>query len=810
MSELQSFKCKNCGALFQAATNENGVLKCEYCDSIFTIPKKDSNNEVLQFLQIGEHNLDACHFDEAYTAFEKASQLNDKEPEAYWGMALAEFKVQYIKDAVNNRLQPICHEFNDKEFQANKNYLKALKCAGVEQKSEYFSKAQDIDYIREEFLKLQQTGLDYDCFICVKVSQTDVEQADISKKNWTNDAYNADSIYDLLKRHDFRPFFSEREIKGRSGANYEAMILYALYTAETMLVVCSDEEYLRTPWVKNEYTRFKSLIKNEEKENDSLTIVYNGKPIDRLPGDNNGRIQGIDYSKREADFEIVKFVQNHTPIARAKREEEERRKHSQNEEIKKQIEEQKRAQKELEERLKNFNSQSTGATVGTLLTRAKQELEVNNFEKARMYFEKALECNPENADAWFGLMLLDHNCVNFDGLLAKLNNAFDSNNCEFFLDVVKNRNFIICQKYADGNIAEKLESIKFDCENKINILLKKENIDLDNIEFYQRILLQNQSNIDALYALLLTSNDCVSKEELLAKINHCNNVNNYSILFDLKDQPEFVKAMQLADEDLSDELDEYISACNQKIEQLLEEDKTNLKASHFYVNVIKEMPNNVVAKYRLFLIDFGCINEQEMFDKIVSDDSIINQLYNSPDFVYLTNCDDVEIKNRANSFKQLIKTKLHLNKKAIEFNDLQQKCEAKQVKFSTFVPNIVIFITSLIVVLIIGLNIGNVRFLYNYFGLIAIFVCMAVIIIMNCIKAKSWKQAWLIILFPIGVVYAAVLAVLNIIPFVKGLFSSLSNVLYTSPLKRRMKELQYDIYECKSEIEKVRKEINCY
>ena len=67
------------------------------------------------------------------------------------------------------------------------------------------------------------------------------------------------------------------------------------------------------------------------------------------------------------------------------------------------------------------------------------------------------------------------------------------------------------------------------------------------------------------------------------------------------------------------------------------------------------MPNNVVAKYRLFLIDFGCINEQEMFDKIISDNSIINQLYNSPDFVYLTNCDDVEIKNRANSFKQLIR-----------------------------------------------------------------------------------------------------------------------------------------------------------
>ena len=379
MVELQSFKCKNCGGVMQATTNGNGVLECEYCGSAFTIPKKDSSNEVLHFLHIGEHNLDTCHFDEAYTAFEKASQLNEKEPEAYWGMALAEFKVQYIKDAVNNRLQPICHEFNDKEFQANKNYLKALKCAGAEQKSEYFSKAQDIDYIREEFLKLQQTGLDYDCFICVKVSQTGVEQADISKKNWTNDAYNADSIYDLLKRHDFRPFFSEREIKGRSGANYEAMILYALYTAETMLVVCSDEEYLRTPWVKNEYTRFKSLIKNEEKENDSLTIVYNGKPIDRLPIESKGRIQGIDYSRREADFEIVKFVENHTPIARAKKEEEAR---------KKQEEEAKRAQEtqELKRQLEEMKKQMQNRATST--AEISDDIIVEKMTKALMEKER--------------------------------------------------------------------------------------------------------------------------------------------------------------------------------------------------------------------------------------------------------------------------------------------------------------------------------------------------------------------------------------------------------------------------------------
>ena len=66
----------------QAVANEEGVLKCEYCESIFTIPKIDSDAEVLQYLNIGEHGLDTCHFDDAFTAYQKAALLNKKEPEA--------------------------------------------------------------------------------------------------------------------------------------------------------------------------------------------------------------------------------------------------------------------------------------------------------------------------------------------------------------------------------------------------------------------------------------------------------------------------------------------------------------------------------------------------------------------------------------------------------------------------------------------------------------------------------------------------------------------------------------------------------
>ncbi len=450
--ELRTYECKNCGAGLDLTKSENGIVQCESCKSVFTIPKKEVSTAALNFIRSGEHDLDTGKFDDAYSAFSKAAEYDKNEPEAYWGMALSEFRVRYIKDLVNNRLQPICYEFTDKEFVKNKNYIAAVNCATEKQKIIYESKAQEIDYIRSAFLQLKQSGIDYDCFICVKVSRLDAEQNDGTKKNWTDDAYNADAIYDLLKRSGFTPFFSEREIKGRIGADYEAMILYALYTSETMIVVCSNEEYLRTPWVQNEYNRFKTLVNNKDKENDALTIVFNGRPIERLPGENHGKIQGIDYSRREADLEIVKFVESHTPLAKAKREEEKRKKEAQAEEIKKQIEAQKQAQKALEDRLENlkFNTQPGAEfTIKSLLTRANLELEVKNFDKGSEIFDDITKLAPENAYAWWGMFLCEFHWV--DEKDAELNDL------GIFDRILNNKNYNFAVRFADGEIKERID-----------------------------------------------------------------------------------------------------------------------------------------------------------------------------------------------------------------------------------------------------------------------------------------------------------------------------------------------------------------
>lgn len=581
MAEI--FKCKNCGASVDLSKAISGVIECGYCFSKFTVPKKEASPAALDFLRHGEHDLDTGKFDDAYIAFNKAAELDGKEPEAYWGMALAEFKVQYLKDGVNNRLQPICHEVIDKSFTQNKNYLNALKFSTAAQREQYEAKGNEIDYIRSEFLKLKQSGIHYDCFICVKVSRVDGEQTDKTKKNWTEDAYDADAIYDLLKRNGFTPFFSEREIRGRTGADYEAMILYALHTSETMLVVCRNSEYLQTPWVKNEYTRFKKLVNDSEKENDSLTIVYNGAPIEKLPGF-SGKIQGIDYGRRSADFEIINFVKEHTPLARAKREEEKRKKEGQAEEIRRQIEAQKKAQQELEQRLKNLNpnvAAGTSSTVETLLTRANQEMEAKSFAKAKNFFETVLERAPENSAAWWGLVLIDNNCSSDKQLLSKLNgiNVCDGQSFSLLYDLRENKNYRLAKKFATEQTKEKIQAVEDCCENKKAAASKTVNKNAK--AFYEKLCKADADKPYAVYALFstfLVDFGCASAEGMLKKINACtptaDGVDFINRLLS-SDMPQRIK--KCGNKELNETVDTLQSALAQKAKAIKESVRTEHK-----------------------------------------------------------------------------------------------------------------------------------------------------------------------------------------------------------------------------------------
>ena len=301
-------KCKQCGALLYPHTAVDGIIECEYCHTKYTV-SVNAGKEVSELLRIADSALDDCKFDNAYAAYSRAAELSPKESEAYFGMALAEYKVQYLKDyrkkqnGERYRLQPICHEISEKKFSDNDKYKKATALATPSQLVEYQQKADELDHILSEFLRLKKSGLDYDCFICVKVTDDSTGQR-------THDYKLADDIYFALKGKGYKVFFSERELTDEAGADYEAFVLYALYMSECMIVVCSNEQYLDTPWVKNEYTRFIGMINNSQKESGSIAIAFSGKPIEHLPG-RAGKLQGINISSLGAMEQITGFVQKY-------------------------------------------------------------------------------------------------------------------------------------------------------------------------------------------------------------------------------------------------------------------------------------------------------------------------------------------------------------------------------------------------------------------------------------------------------------------------------------------------------------------
>ncbi len=457
---MRIYKCKLCGEPLDITKAANGAIKCGVCDCVNTLPKDTASERLLNFLDNGEFSLDKGDFEGALTAYTKAAELDENEPEAYFGKALAKFKVRYLKDVVNNRLQPICYEITDKKFSDDPDYMRAFMKGTAEQRIIYKSRAKEIDYIQSEFYKLKQSGVDYDCFICVKVTD--------DKGNKTADYKSADDIYFELKGKGYKPFFSERELGKVTGADYEARILYALYSSECMLVVCHDEAYLQTKWVKNEYSRFLKLVNDSEKETDSITIAYGGRPIEKLPG-RDGKIQGIDLNKLGALGKVVDFVDSHTPETRKKRQaaiDERRYAEAEREKRERKLEEQ---QRQLAKKLETLNK-GQHSTIENLLTRAWQELEARDFVKAERFFETVLESAPENEEAWRGKFLCSFNVTTESAITVNEQNA---------KNIIVDKNLNNYLKYRTDNTHDKeYADILAKAQAKIEAQINNKNKDI--------------------------------------------------------------------------------------------------------------------------------------------------------------------------------------------------------------------------------------------------------------------------------------------------------------------------------------------
>jgi tetratricopeptide (TPR) repeat protein len=359
------FKCKMCGG--DLSVNQNKTVgKCEYCGSTMALPSNPDQMRINLYNRANHFRLNN-EFDKASGIFESILNQNPEEAEAYWGLVLCKYGVVYVDDPKTHRMIPTCHRTQYISILADPDYKAAMSYADPLAQEVYESEARAIDEIQKQILDISSKEAPFDVFICYK----EVDENGVR----TKDSVLAQDIYYQLTQADFKVFFSRITLEDKLGSAYEPYIFGALNSAKVMVVVGTKPEYINSAWVKNEWSRYLTLIKRGEQK--TLIPAYRDMDVYELP-DEFSYLQAQDMSK-------LGFMQD---LIRG---------------IRKLVAESRQSSTDTYP----INSGSTNKAAQPLIDRAFLCLEDGEFDKADHLLEQALNIDPRNASAYVGKLLCE-------------------------------------------------------------------------------------------------------------------------------------------------------------------------------------------------------------------------------------------------------------------------------------------------------------------------------------------------------------------------------------------------------------------
>ncbi len=294
------FKCKMCGADLNVVEGQT-VCTCESCETMQTVPAMDNEEKINLFKRANDARF-RCDYEAAANLYNGIVAKFPKEAEAYWGLCLCKYGIEYVEDRDGERM-PTCHRTSYDKIFNDPDYKKALENADISAKSIYKSEAKKIDRLQEGILKIVENENSYDIFICYK--ETD------DKGGSTEDSVLAQDIYNTLTAEGYKVFFSRVTLEDKLGIEYEPYIFSALYTAKVMLVVGTKTEYINAVWVKNEWSRFFSLMKNDK--NKHLYPCYKYISPTELPTEMT-MLQGKDIGEIGAVQDLLRNIAKVIPL----------------------------------------------------------------------------------------------------------------------------------------------------------------------------------------------------------------------------------------------------------------------------------------------------------------------------------------------------------------------------------------------------------------------------------------------------------------------------------------------------------------
>jgi len=379
------FKCKMCGGTLEI-TDGLTVAECEYCGTKQTLPKLNDDKKANLYDRANYFRRNN-EFDKAAGIYEQILSEDNTDAESYWSLVLCRYGIEYVEDPVSHNRVPTVNRTQYNSVLTDKDYLSALKYADLYQRVIYESEAKTIDDIQKSILAISRSEAPFDIFICYK--ETD------SLGMRTPDSVYAQDIYKALTDEGYKVFFARITLESKLGTAYEPYIFAALNSAKVMLVVGTKPEHFNAVWVRNEWNRYLSLIKNGEKK--TLIPIYSDMSPYELP-EEFSYIQAQDMGKigfmQDLLHGIKKLIPTDQPKTTVVKE--------------------------------TVITAAEGNNVATLLKRAFMFLEDKNWASANGYCERILDIDPENAQAYLYKLMLDMKVSKLDEL-QNCSQSFDSN-----------------------------------------------------------------------------------------------------------------------------------------------------------------------------------------------------------------------------------------------------------------------------------------------------------------------------------------------------------------------------------------------
>ncbi len=249
------FRCKMCGGDLDVVDTTSNIFTCKYCGTQQTVPTLDSEKKINLFSRANRLRMNN-EFDKAAGIYETIASEFIEEAEAYWGLCLCKYGIEYVDDPATAKKIPTCHRTSFRSIFEDENFITALQYSDAEATAVYRREAKEIDRLQKEILSIAGNEEPFDIFICYKETAEDGER--------TKDSVLAQEIYDALTEKGYKVFFSRITLEDKLGKAYEPYIFAALSSAKVMLAVGTKYEYFNAVWVKNEWGRFLEMMKDDK------------------------------------------------------------------------------------------------------------------------------------------------------------------------------------------------------------------------------------------------------------------------------------------------------------------------------------------------------------------------------------------------------------------------------------------------------------------------------------------------------------------------------------------------------------------